>query len=144
MNAVLRNYRTKFVLTSSGEIEHAAPVGLDLLLAAPVRSQDRDIRTRVEVAIAKYKRRDRTPAEQRDAVRDLFDVLEKLRPRVKQHMLTADERDLFTIANNFTIRHLNELQKGNYDGPLWLSWMFYLNLATIHLVTRITQEQRQR
>jgi hypothetical protein len=47
-------------------------------------------------------------------VRELFDVLEKLRPEVRAEMLRGDEADLFNFANNFTIRHLNEIQKGNY------------------------------
>lgn len=67
---------------------------------------------------------------------ELFHVLEKLRPQVKAEMLRGDEADLFNIANNFTIRHFNEKQKGNYDSPLWHSWMFYVNLSTIHLITR--------
>ena len=70
------------------------------------------------------------------AVRELYDILERLRPQVKAEMLRRDEQDLFNIANNFTIRHLTESQKGNYDSVLWHSWMFYVNLATIHLITR--------
>lgn len=75
--------------------------------------------------------------DQRDAVRNLFDVLERIRPLVKAEMLQGDERDLFNIANNFSVRHFNAAQKGNYEGPLWFSWMFYVNLATIHLITRL-------
>lgn len=78
------------------------------------------------------------------AVRELFDVLEKLRPEVKAEMLRGDEGDLFNIANNFAIRHLNEKQKGNYDSALWHSWMFYNNLATVHVITRlIARRSRQ-
>jgi hypothetical protein len=140
VNSVLRNYKTGYRLAATGEIEQAVPPGLDVLLNAPLRTQDRDITERVYAAVGKYKNRDRTQAEQRDAVRNLFDVLEKLRPRVKVEMLSGDERDLFNIANNFSIRHLNELQKGNYDSASWLSWMFYVNLATIHLITRLPQQ----
>lgn len=139
INSVLRNYKTGYRLATTGEIEHAVPQGLDSLLTAPLRTTDTDITERVDSAIAKYKNRDRTLSEQRDAVRNLFDVLEKLRPRVKIEMLNGDERDLFNIANNFAIRHLNELQKGNYDSASWLSWMFYVNLATIHLITRLPE-----
>ena len=52
-------------------------------------------------------------------------------------MLSKDEGDLFNIANNFTIRHLNEKQKGNYDSAIWHQWMFYVNLSTIHVITRL-------
>ena len=76
------------------------------------------------------------------AVRELFDVLEKLRPEVKAEMLRGDEGDLFNIANNFTIRHLNEKQKGNYDSALWHPWMFYVNLSTIHVITHVRERER--
>jgi hypothetical protein len=63
-------------------------------------------------------------------------VLEKLRPEVKAEMFRGDEADLFNIANDFSIRHINE-QKINYDSMLWHSWMFYVNLSTIHVITRL-------
>ena len=75
-------------------------------------------------------------------MRDLLDVLEKLRPQVKAEMLRGDEADLFNIANNFTIRHFNEKQKGNYDSLLWHSWMFNVNLSTIHLITHVRERER--
>lgn len=96
-----------------------------------------DIAGRVTGAIALYRNRGRTEQDLRLAVRELFDVLEKIRPAVKAEMLRGDEADLFNIANNLTIRHLNEKQKGNYDSALWHSWMFYVNLSTIHLITRL-------
>ena len=58
-------------------------------------------------------------------------------PRVKAEILQGDEAALFNIANNFTVRRLNEKQKGNYDSALWHSWMFYVNLSTIHLIIRL-------
>ncbi len=57
--------------------------------------------------------------------------------QLKAEMLRRDEQDLFNVANNFTIHHVNERQKGNYDSALWHSWMFYVNLATIHLIHHV-------
>ena len=65
-----------------------------------------------------------------------MDVLEYLRPQIKALLIKQDESDLFNIANNFGIRHHNEFQKTNYDTPIWLSWMFYYYLATIHAILR--------
>ena len=63
-------------------------------------------------------------------------------------MLSKDEGDLFNIANNFTIRHLNQKQKGNYDSAIWHQWMFYVNLSTIHVIIRLmnrkTHQQARR
>jgi hypothetical protein len=93
-------------------------------------------------AIQKYRRRGATPADRRDAVRDLFDVLERLKPGVKTHLMPADEKDLFHIANRFAIRHFDAAQRGEYETELWWSWMFYVNLTTIHLITRKLTNER--
>jgi hypothetical protein len=136
MNRTLTKYRGGFRINQYGQIEHTADEGLDQLIDAVLPTNDPDIAQRVAGAIALYRNRGRTEEDLRLAVRELFDVLEKLRPEVKDKMLTGDERDLFR-ANNFTIRHLNEKQKGNYDSAIWHSWMFYVNLSTIHVITRL-------
>ena len=59
--------------------------------------------------------RGHTEKDLRPAVRELCDVLEKLHPEVAAEMLRGDEGALFDIANNFTIRHLNENQNGTCD-----------------------------
>lgn len=137
INSILSNYRGGYRLAESGEVQHSAPTGLEQLIETPLLTDDQEIRSRVEAAVTTYRSRNRTPEEQRDAVRNLFDVLERLRPTIKVEMLRGDESDLFTIANNFSIRHLNENQKGSYDSAVWFSWLFYVNLATVHLLTRI-------
>jgi len=137
MNRTLMNYRNGFRINGNGHMEHTADEGLDQLIDAVLPTKDPDIAQRVAGAIALYRNRGRTDKDLRLAVRELFDVLEKLRPEVKAEMLRGDEADLFNIANNFTIRHLNEKQKGSYDSALWHSWMFYVNLSTIHVITRL-------
>jgi hypothetical protein len=84
----------------------------------------------VTSAIAKYRRYRSTIAERRDAIRDLADVLEYIRPKLKEVLTKPDEADLFNIVNNFGIRHHNQQQKSDYDASIWLSWMFYFYLAT--------------
>jgi hypothetical protein len=81
--------------------------------------------------------------ERRDAVRDLADVLEFLRPQAKAVLASKDEADLFNLANNFGIRHHNAGQKTDYDPAIWLSWAFYYYLATIHAVTRLIEKANQ-
>ena len=137
MNRTLLNYRDGFRINENGQIEHTADEGLDQLIDAALPTKDPDIARRVAGAIALYRNRARTDEDLRLAVRELFDVLEKLRPEVKAEMLRGDEGALFNIANNFMIRHLNERQKGNYDTAIWHSWMFYVNLSTIHVITRL-------
>ena len=141
MNRTLVKYRNGFRINESGQVEHTADEGLDQLIDAALPTKDPDIAQRVAGAIALYRNRGRTDEDLRLAVRELFDVLEKLRPEVKAEMLRGDEGALFNIANNFTIRHLNEGQKGNYDTAIWHSWIFYVNLSTIHVITRLVNRK---
>lgn len=143
INVILGNYADGYVLTETGQIEHRAPAGLGNLLSADPRTDD-EIKQRVEAAVSAWRSRARTDDSMREAVRNLFDVLERLRPQVKEHMLQGDERDLFNLANNFSIRHFNDRQKADYESPTWISWMFYVNLSTIHLITRLLRRQANR
>ena len=92
---------------------------------------------RVNAAILKFRRYGSSLDDRRDAVRSLVDVLEYLRPRLQKVLIRKDDAALFQIANEFGIRHHNEKQKNDYDQAIWLNWMFYLYLATIHVVTRL-------
>jgi hypothetical protein len=137
INRTLTNYRGGFRINENGQIEHTADQGLDQLVDATLPTKDPDVAQRVAGAIALYRNRDRTEEDLRLAVRELFDALEKLRPELQAEMFSKDEGDLFNIANNFTIRHLRAGQKGDYDSAIWHQWMFYVNLATIHVITRL-------
>lgn len=141
INRTLMNYRGGFQINKDGQIEHSADEGLDQLIDAALPTKDPDIAKRVSGAIALYRNRGRTEEDLRLAVRELFDVLEKLRPEMKAEMLSKDEGALFNIANNFTIRHLNEQQKGDYDSAIWHQWVFYVNLSTIHVITRLVNRK---
>lgn len=138
---VLGSYGPGYELSRDGEILELASPGTEPLLTADLPIKDRNIRGRVQSAIAKFRRYRSTTEERRDAVRDLADVLEYLRPQLKTALDKQDEADLFNIANNFGIRHHNQLQKTNYDQAIWLSWIFYFYLATIHAVVRMMEHR---
>lgn len=138
-NQILRDFEDGYELNSSGEIQFMLTSGLKELTEASVpaaQEESKLISQRVERAISKYRNRHSDHTDRREAVRELVDVLEYLRPTIKIELLTKDESDLFNIANNFSIRHNNLKQKDNY-GPAWLSWIFYIYLATIHLCLRL-------
>ena len=109
--------------------------------AADVPTQDPNIAGRINAAVSKFRRYRSTFDERRDAIRDLADVLEYLRPKLKSVLTKADESDLFNLANNFGIRHHNQQQKTDYDQAIWLSWMFYFYLATIHVCLRMLNKK---
>lgn len=139
---LLAGYGPGYEISQAGEILELASPGAEPLLTANLPVKDNNIQTRVNSAIAKFRRYRSTPEERRDAVRDLADVLEYLRPQLKSVLDKQDEADLFNIANNFGIRHHNQLQKTNYDQSIWLSWIFYFYLATVHAVVRMVDRGR--
>jgi len=135
-NRVLSQYISRFELAPSGEVLHAPEQGFDQIFSAEIPSRDENVTSRVNAAIVRFRRHGSTKDDRRQAVRDLADVLEYLRPMVQKLLTNKDERDLFNLANNFGIRHHNDKQKTGYDQSLWLSWMFYVYLATIHVLLR--------
>ncbi|MBU2600825.1 MAG: hypothetical protein KKA32_01465 [Actinobacteria bacterium] len=140
INGILREYDCGYELTARGEIIAKAPLGLADLERAPAPPGDsQDVQQRVAAAVDRFRRRGATLEQRRDAVRDLADVLEFVRPQAKAVITKRDEGDIFELANGFGIRHHNDKQKTDYDKAVWLSWMFYYYLATIHAVTRLIE-----
>jgi hypothetical protein len=138
---LLKAYDSGFELTERGEVAALAPTGFEPLLTAPAPHDDIDnVGSRVEAAIRKFRRHRSSIENRKDAVRDLVDVLEFLRPKIKDTLTSQDEKDLFNIANNFGIRHHREDQKVAYDKAIWLSWLFYYYLATIHACLRLLEK----
>jgi len=143
INPMLECYAPGYELNGGGEIATLAPNGLDKLLQASPPMHDAPARQRMDAAIARFQRYGSSIEDRRLAVRDLADVLEKLRPQVKAALSRDDEADLFNLANNFGIRHFNGKQKTDYDTAVWLSWMFYFYLATINACLHILERKNR-
>jgi hypothetical protein len=145
VNRILHRYRGGFELSTDGEILSLPDAGFQALMQAALPSGDpENVEARVEAARRKFRRHRATLDERRDAIRDLADVLEFLRPKLKGLLASKDESDLFNLANNFGVRHHNALQKVAYDRPIWYSWLFYYYLATIHAVVRLIKKHEER
>jgi hypothetical protein len=142
VNAVLGHYAKRFELSENGEIFEKPQHGFERIFDADIPSSDSNVTNRINAAILRYRLHGVTLDDRRQAVRDLADVLEYTRPKIKSLLTSADEKDLFNLANNFGIRHHNDQQKTGYDASLWLSWTFYFYLATIHVVLRKGQQTR--
>ena len=136
INVIFNLYKNKFELTKNGEVLQKPESGFETIFEADVPSQDMNVVGRIEAATTRFRRHGATLDDRRQAVRDLADVLEYLRTDVRKLLTEKDEGDLFNIANNFGIRHHNDKQKTKYDSAIWLSWMFYFYLATLHVVLR--------
>jgi hypothetical protein len=139
LNPILAEYETSLRLNDRGELIELAG-DFDRLLDKPMpETADHDLVARVEGAKETFTRRRSTRVERRAAVRELADVLEGLRETVKEKMLSKDEKALFHLANGFSIRHNGRDQKGDYDDATWLSWAFWVYLATIQAITRVIE-----
>jgi len=144
INEILRDYNQGFELSVDGEILALPESGLEKLIQAPIPTYDpQNIEGRINSAILKFRRHRSSFDDRRDAIRDLADVLEFLRPKLKLVLTKSDESDLFNIANNFGIRHHNEAQKTEYDAAIWFSWIFYYYLATIHAAIRLIEKNEK-
>ncbi len=135
MNELLEAYESGYELSATGEVLALGDPGLAPLHAAPLPTPDTDnVGARVAAAQAKFRWHRSTQSERRDAIRDLADVLEFLRPQLAGILNKKDDAALFEIANRFAIRHHNPDQQGSYDKLIWYSWIFYFYLANIHAV----------
>ena len=135
INAILGEYERKFQLSEKGEVLVVPEHGFEEIFEAKIPSTQPSVVGRMESAIVRFRRHGSTRDDRRQAVRDLADVLEALKPEMARVISNKDESDLFNIANNFSIRHNNDKQKTEYD-PVWLGWMFYFYLSTIHVILR--------
>jgi len=138
INEFLRDYGDGFELSDKGEILVAIEPGLNDLLNSEYPNYDSEnIINRIDSAILKFRRYRSSEDEKRDAIRNLVDILEYLRPELKKVITKNDESDLFNIANSFGIRHHNDHQKTDYNKSVWFEWMFYYYLATINAVLKL-------
>jgi len=137
INDILSDYKNGYQLTIDGEVVDKADVGLETLIDARLPgSFDASVGHKMNEAIRLFRSRNSTLSDRHTAVRTLADIFENLRPKLGLAISQKDESDLFNIANNFAIRHHNDKQKTGYDKALWLSWMFYFYLATLHYSAR--------
>ena len=138
VSVLLNDYATGFEMSPVGEIL-SRDRGYETLLDAkmPPSTDAMNVAARVEEAVRKFRRHHASRTDKREAVRLLADVLEYRRPELKQILTSKDEADLFNIANNFGIRHHTSKQKTNYDHDVWLRWMFYFYLSTVHAAERL-------
>jgi hypothetical protein len=144
INEILEDYGDGYELSQQGEIRTLAIPGTEMLFEIEQTEYDREnVNSRVMSAISVFRRYRSSLEDKRNAVKMLVDVLEFLRPKLKDVLNKADERELFQIANSFGIRHHSEKQKTEYDQVIWLDWMFYYYLATINATVRLITKNKQ-
>ena len=88
VNSVLTHYAKPFEISASGEVLQKPEAGFEKVFDADIPSKDANVTTRINAAVLRYRRHGSTIDDRRQAVRDLSDVLEYLRPKVKS-LLTS-------------------------------------------------------
>ncbi len=111
INFILEKYKTKFELSETGEILHSPEQGFENIFNADIPIDDNNVTEKMNTAKAKFLKYKASINERQSAVRDLADVLEYLKQKMKNTLTKQDESDLFNIANNFGIRHHNDNKK---------------------------------
>ena len=140
VNTFLCYYRSGYELTKDGIVLAAGTDGLQHILDAEIVPYDeKNVDNKVRNAILKWRNRQLTLSEKKEAIRELADVFEWLKKtKGLDHILDKkDNAAIFDIANNFAIRHHNPQQKTLYDKNIWYSWMFHFYLATYHAAIRL-------
>ena len=145
VNEFLPDYGVGYELGEEGEILQSIRSEFAPLHAAGVPSStDVQVIEKIQSATRKYRARHSSNEDKLDAVRDLADALEFIRPSVKKVIARKDEAALFEIANKFGIRHHTPRQQTQYDKNIWHRWMFYFYLSTLHAALRmIARKERE-
>jgi hypothetical protein len=135
---LLEVYETGYEISAEGEVLALADPGLAPLHDAPFPTTGADnVEDRVKAAQLKFRRHRSTETDRREAIRDLADVPEFLRPQLKEVLTNKNDSALFEIANNFTIRHHNAKQQIICDEVTLYIWIFYFYLTTINAGLRL-------
>lgn len=112
MNSLLKDYKSGYELSESGQILECPPNGFEPIFQEIEKTNDpANFDDRVNTAIAKFRRYRATMDDKKDAVRTLADVLEYLR-KSGIKLPNKDDDTLFNIINNFDIHHHNREQQG--------------------------------
>lgn len=137
-NKYLPYFETGYLLKDDGEIELILDERTAPLLAERLPSSAGDAaQDQVDHAVQVFRRGTSSWRERRSAVKELADVLEPLRGEIGQLLTSQDESDMFNLLNNFSIRHQKDGQKNEYDRPIFLTWLFYIQLSTIHAMYQL-------
>ena len=96
VNSVLAHYEHRFELSANGELLHKPEAGFEAIFEADLPTKDSNVLSRVSAATLRYRRHGSTIDDRRQAVRDLADVLEYLRPKVKALLTTERVNDCET------------------------------------------------
>ena len=144
MDAILRDYRNGYQVSEDGEVLALGEEHMQPLLEQELPEYDpENVDSRVKAAVRKFRHHTPTLEDKQEAVRQLADVLEFLHPKLEGLLPSKEENELFMIANKFGIRHHTADQKTQYEKGIWLDWIFYCYLNTIHVSVNLLKRAEE-
>ncbi len=145
INEILGGYEDGYTLDEQGEILALGDKGFTQLFVSSLpKYKTGDVNEIAERAIRKFRQQRSSVSDKRDAVHDLADAFESIKGDVAKVLNSKDEDAIFTIANKFAIRHYDQKQLREYDQDIWLNWMFYFYLATLHASIRLLNRKNSK
>lgn len=140
INKYLMHLDDGYLLSEGGYIINLPEDGLGNLITSdlPERTSD-TVTEQVETAIKMFFKYDSNLEEKRKSINILADILEPYRKDLRA--LTTKKHDdmIFSIVNNYGIRHNNIEQVDAYNKPIWYEWMFHYYLSTVQAALRLNK-----
>lgn len=144
VNHILSAYENGFELTKEGEILFKGDDSQNFTdIEFPVYDLQ-NIDPLIKKAIKQWKNRNQTLDEKKQAIINLANVFEFLKDEgtLEKVLNSKDTKDLFNIANNFSIRHYSKLQKTDYDTEIWYDWIIQFYLATCTTTLKLINKNK--
>lgn len=118
----------------------AKAAAFERLLDRARHARSPGIADRVAHATTLFRGREASEHDKRSAIVTLAGILEERRDLIRTKIGRKDEGALFSIANQFALRHQGRGQHGDYD-PAFLDWIFWWYLATVELTDRLQDRE---
>lgn len=144
INHIISEFEDGYEMTRDGEILYKGDESESFIETDfPAYNID-DVDPLIKKAIKQWKNRNQTLDEKKLAIINLANVFEFLKKEgtLEKALNSKDSSDLFNIANNFSIRHHNKLQKPDYDIEIWYDWIIQFYIATCTTTLRLINKNK--
>jgi hypothetical protein len=144
VNRIISEFEDGYELTKDGEILYKGNDTQSFIETDFPACKIGDVDPLIKKAIRQWKNRNQSLDEKKLAIINLANVFEFLKKEgtLVKVLDSKDTSDLFNIANNFSIRHYNKLQKTDYDTEIWYDWIIQFYLATCTTTLKLINKNK--
>ncbi|MFC5700144.1 hypothetical protein ACFPVX_02510 [Cohnella faecalis] len=139
INKQLSRYGIGWELTRESFIREIIATELsELIDNIAAYGDEENVDNRIRRAIKEFFRYGATDLSKKGALIEIGGALEIIRKEIES-ALPIEEAAIFTILNNFDLRHNRKLKTSGYDTSIYYPWMLYTFLATFEAFVKIRQ-----